>query len=54
MALAKRCHDAARRNSPHVFTTIPIEDEDGATDKLRENVTVIQTKVGHRAERMRP
>lgn len=52
--LVKRCHDTARRTSPHVFTTLRIEDEEGAIDKLRRNVTVIQTKVGHDAQRMRP
>lgn len=37
MPLIKRCHEMARSMSPHVFTTLRIEDEEGATNKIREN-----------------
>ena len=38
MALFKLCHEQARSLSSHVMTTIQIEDEAGATDKLNENI----------------
>lgn len=54
MALVRRCHDRARKDSPHVITTIRIEDDHGATDKLRRNITSVEEKAGRklgRAER---
>jgi len=42
MAVVKLCHDRARSFSEHVFTTIRIEDESGAANKLIENVRVVE------------
>ena len=46
MALVKRCHQQARSVSSHVMTTIRIEDEEGATDKLNENVVAVERAAG--------
>lgn len=45
MALVKRCHQQMRRHSSHVVTSVTIEDEEGATNKLRENVASVEQKV---------
>jgi uncharacterized protein (TIGR00106 family) len=42
MPLIKRCHDKARSMSPHVFTTLRIEDEEGAANKIEENVAAVE------------
>ena len=42
MALVKRCHERARALSSHVLTTIRVEDEEGATDKLNENIASLE------------
>ncbi len=42
MALVKRCHERARSLSSHVMTTIRVEDEQGATDKLNENIAAVE------------
>lgn len=46
MDVVRRCHAKARAGSRHVFTTIRIEDEEGATDKLTRNVTSVEEKLG--------
>jgi uncharacterized protein (TIGR00106 family) len=46
MELAKRCHQKARSLSSHVMTTIRIEDEEGATDKLNENIAAVERAAG--------
>ena len=46
MDVVRQCHAKARQSSRHVFTTIRIEDEDGATDKLTRNVTSVEEKLG--------
>jgi uncharacterized protein (TIGR00106 family) len=46
MDLVRRCHERARERSPHVFTTIRIEDEQDARDKLVENVASVERKLG--------
>ena len=46
MALLKRCHQEARSVSSHVMTTIRIEDEEGATDKLSENIAAVERAAG--------
>jgi uncharacterized protein (TIGR00106 family) len=51
MALVKRCHDQERRLSKHVMTTVRIEDEAGATDKLTENIASVERAVGHELKR---
>jgi len=38
------CHDRVRGLSPHVFTTIRIEDEEGQRDKLIRNVASVEEK----------
>jgi len=51
MALVKRCHEQARTRSKHVMTTVRIEDEAGATDKLNENIASVERAVGHQLKR---
>jgi uncharacterized protein (TIGR00106 family) len=46
MDVVRRCHDQARKLSPHVMTTLRIEDEEGATDKLNENIASVERAVG--------
>ena len=46
MNVVRRCHAKARERSRHVMTTIRIEDEEGATDKLTRNVTSVEEKLG--------
>ena len=46
MALVKQCHDQARSSSSHVMTTIRIEDEEGAADKLHENIASVERAAG--------
>jgi uncharacterized protein (TIGR00106 family) len=46
MALVKSCHDQARSNSSHVMTTVRIEDEEGATDKLNDNILAVERAAG--------
>jgi uncharacterized protein (TIGR00106 family) len=52
MALVRRCHDRARALSSHVMTTIEIEDDGEARDKLICNVTSVEAKVGRRLGRL--
>ena len=51
MALVKRCHEQARGLSSHVLTTVRIEDEEGATDKINENIASVERAVGRRLRR---
>ena len=44
MELVKQCHDKVREQSGHVFTSIRIEDEEGASDKLDQNVFGVEQK----------
>ena len=46
MALVRRCHEQARVGSTHVMTTLRIEDELGATDKLHENIASVERSAG--------
>jgi uncharacterized protein (TIGR00106 family) len=46
MTLVKRCHQQARSGSSHVMTTIRMEDEEGATDKLNENIEAVERAAG--------
>jgi uncharacterized protein (TIGR00106 family) len=45
MSLVAACHARAREMSKHVFTTVRIEDEEGADDKLVDNITSIEEKL---------
>lgn len=51
MELVHRCHERVRRDSPHVITTIRIEDDQGASDKLRRNITSVEEKAGRKLGR---
>ncbi len=51
MALVKRCHDYARKGSAHVMTTVRIEDEAGASDKLNENIASVERAAGRQLRR---
>ncbi len=51
MGLVRRCHETMRERSPHVFTTIRIEDEEGEREKLTRNVASIEEKIGRRLAR---
>lgn len=45
MPLLHDCHRIARKHSPHVITTIRIDD-DGETNKLSQNLRSVETKAG--------
>ncbi len=47
MSLVRRCHERVRELSPHVVTTIKIEDDAGESNKLVRNVASVEEKVGH-------
>jgi uncharacterized protein (TIGR00106 family) len=51
MALIKSCHEHVRTLSPHVFTTLRIEDEEGATNKLQESVISVERAAGRSLKR---
>jgi uncharacterized protein YqgV (UPF0045/DUF77 family) len=51
MNIIRRCHERVRELSPHVITTIKIEDEQGAKDKLTRNVASVEEKVGQALQR---
>jgi uncharacterized protein (TIGR00106 family) len=42
MTLVRQCHEQARLASSHVLTTIRIEDEEGAADKLTDNIASVE------------
>jgi uncharacterized protein (TIGR00106 family) len=57
MALVRSCHARARDLSPHVITTIKIEDDGKLRDKLTRNVASVEEKAGRhlgRTERRMP
>ena len=47
-----QCHERARGVSAHVLTTITIEDERGAQDKLASNVASLEEKLGRKLKRV--
>jgi uncharacterized protein (TIGR00106 family) len=47
MPLIHRCHDRARKGSPHVVTFIKLEEDDGERNKLAGNVASVAEKLGH-------
>jgi uncharacterized protein (TIGR00106 family) len=51
MALVKKCHEHARSVSTHVFTTLRIEDEEGATNKIQDNVVSVERASGRSLKR---
>lgn len=52
MEVVKQCHALAKKSSRHVITSIQIEDEDKAVNKLEENVAAIEKLAGHRLSRL--
>lgn len=54
MPVIRQCHERARELSPHVFTYIRIEDEEGATNKLKENIISVQEQVKKSGQRLHP
>jgi uncharacterized protein (TIGR00106 family) len=42
MTIVRLCHEQARSVSEHVLTTVRIEDEEGATDKLTDNIVSVE------------
>ena len=51
MPVIHRCHERVRELSPHVITTITIEDDEDSGSKLERNVASVEEKLGHAAER---
>lgn len=51
MTVVRRCHERTRQASSHVVTSIRIEDDQGATNKLRRNVESVEEKAGRRLGR---
>jgi len=47
MKLVRQCHDRVKETSPHLVTTIRIEDDRGERNKLTRNVASVEEKVGH-------
>lgn len=52
MPLVRRCHERVRERSPHVVTMLKIEDEEGARNKLRDNVASVEAKLGKTLRRI--
>ena len=52
MGLVKQCHALAKSSSHHVMTSIQIEDEDRAVNKLEENVAAVERLAGHKLSRL--
>ena len=52
MPLVKQCHDQARKLSQHVMTTVRIEDEEGATNKIQENIASVERAAGRELRRL--
>jgi uncharacterized protein YqgV (UPF0045/DUF77 family) len=46
MNVIKVCHMKIRTQSPHIFTSITIEDENGEGNKLHQNIKSIEDKLG--------
>ena len=53
MCVVRQCHDHARSVSTHVLTTITIDDERGAHDKLTSNVASLEEKLGRKLQRVK-
>jgi uncharacterized protein (TIGR00106 family) len=47
MPVIERCHEQVKARCPHVITTIKIEDDAGAKNKLHGNVASVEEKLGH-------
>src|SRR5215212_11514492 len=54
MALVRRCHEQVRQSSPHVLTSIRIEDEEGGRDQLTRNIASVEEKLGRPLHKLTP
>jgi len=45
--LIQKCHERVREQSSHVITTVSIQDEEGAIDKLGESSRSVEGKISH-------
>lgn len=52
MAVVRQCHERVRQTSPHVVTTLNIEDEAGGCDLLSRNVASVEERIGRPLRRM--
>ena len=52
MDVVKQCHACAKSLSHHVITSIQIEDEDRAANKLEDNVAALERLAGHKLSRL--
>jgi len=52
MDVVKQCHACAKSFSHHVMTSIQIEDEDRAANKLEDNVVAVERLAGHKLSRL--
>jgi uncharacterized protein (TIGR00106 family) len=50
MDVVKQCHREARSFCTYVLTTLRIDDESGANDKLNENVASVERAAGRRLQ----
>lgn len=50
MTVIRQCHTRLLGRSVHVITTIRIEDEIGARNKLRSNVVSVEKKLGRKMD----
>lgn len=52
ISVVRQCHERLRTQSPHVLTTLHIEDEEGEKNKLRDNVHSVAVKLGKTPENL--
>lgn len=54
MALVRLCHQRALARTPHVVTTIKIEEDLGAANQLASNISHVEAKAGRPLRRTAP
>jgi uncharacterized protein YqgV (UPF0045/DUF77 family) len=54
MEVVRHCHAKARSLTPHVVTTLRIEDQEGALDQLIGNVHMVEQAAGRLLGRLHP
>lgn len=54
MTLARQCHERVRQASPHVLTSINIEDEEGGHEQLTRNIASVEEKLGRPLRKLVP
>ena len=47
LSLIRKCHECVREASPHVLTTISIEDEEGFPEKIARDIRSVEEKLRH-------